>query len=375
MAVSGTALAAEPINLQINGKNLPTEVAPVIRDNRTLVPVRVISESLGADVNWDSTNKKVTIVKNDKQLELTIGKKEVLSNGQALPALEVAPQIINGSTMVPVRVVSEALGADVKWDQATRTVVTTFSEKKDSMTPEELMVKSNEAMQKYETYKYTGSGEVKMDLPGAPSNLTIKTDMEGSFKRTGTKNELYQVQTIDVPAVAGGKQVPQKIEMYTDGSQFYTKMAGKDWEKLDLGFDLSSLMNNQDPQKAMQMLKDFGLIVSYGNDTKIDGKDYYTLVVKVDSKKYLAAVKDMTAKLIPAGEADAQKVFDELMNNLKIDMSEKIFIAKDTFVMTKLVLDGKISMIAQGATINEKIKFDMNLNGFGEPVTMPQITK
>lgn len=375
MAVSGTAFAAEPVNLQVNGKNLPTDVAPVIRDGRTLVPARAISESLGADVNWDPATRQVSIVKNDKTLVLTIDNKEVTSNGQALPNLDVPPQIVNGRTMVPVRVVSEALGAEVNWDQASRTVVTTFLEEKDGMTPEELMTKSNEAMQKFDTYKFTGSGEISLTMPTPPTDLNLKTNMEGSFKRTGSKTEVYAVQSVEVPAGLGGQQAPQKVEVYTDGSQMYMKLPDKEWTKLDLGIDFSKFMDNQDPQKAMQMMKDFGLILSYGNDTKIDGKDYYTLAVRIDSEKYLAAVKDMTSGLVPEGDADVQKAVSEALSNMKMDMSEKVYIAKDSLLMNKLGMDGKIRISAQGVTVNETIKMDMTLSGFGEPVTMPQVTK
>lgn len=376
LAITGTAFAAgNSINLQVNGKTLPTDVAPIIKESRTLVPVRVISESLGADVEWNAAEQKVTVIKNDKVLELTLNSKEVLVNGSKLPELDVPPQLINNRTMVPIRVVSEALGAKVEWNGDTQTVATTIYEKRDAMTPEELMLKSNQAMAKYDTYRYTGTGKINMSSAALPQSIDMKMDLSGIYKKTGTSSEVYLVEAIEVPGMAGQAPTAIKMDVYSNGTDFYTRMEGQNWQKIDLGADFSKFMDNQDPQKAIQMMKDFGLILSYGNDVKIDGKDCYTLVVKIDTQKYLEAVRDLTSTLVPTTDPEGKKVFEELMNSMKLDMNEKVYIQKDNLMMTKVVVDGNISMTVQKMTINEDINTEMTLSGFGEPVTMPQINK
>lgn len=376
LAITGTAFAAgNSINLQVNGKTLPTDVAPIIKESRTLVPVRVISESLGADVEWNAAEQKVTVIKNDKVLELTLNSKEVLVNGSKLPELDVPPQLINNRTMVPIRVVSEALGAKVEWNGDTQTVATTIYEKRDAMTPEELMLKSNQVMAKYDTYRYTGTGKINMSSAALPQSIDMKMDLSGIYKKTGTSSEVYLVEAIEVPGMAGQAPTAIKMDVYSNGTDFYTRMEGQNWQKIDLGADFSKYMDNQDPQKAIQMMKDFGLILSYGNDVKIDGKDCYTLVVKIDTQKYLEAVRDLTSTLVPTTDPEGKKVFEELMNSMKLDMNEKVYIQKDNLMMTKVVVDGNISMTVQKMTINEDINTEMILSGFGEPVTMPQINK
>ena len=89
--------------------------APIIQDGRTLVPLRAIFEALGAQVEWDAETQTVTAGKRLDNISLTIGKNELTKNGEAT-ALDVPAQIIEGRTMVPARAISEALGAKVEWN-------------------------------------------------------------------------------------------------------------------------------------------------------------------------------------------------------------------------------------------------------------------
>ena len=118
---SNAAEAGKTIKLQIGSRivNVDNEAviydaAPVIRNDRTLVPIRIITEALGGKVDWNGATKEVTLSINDKEIKMTIGK--------ALEKYGVAPVIIDGRTFVPVRFVADELGANVAWDDATKTV-------------------------------------------------------------------------------------------------------------------------------------------------------------------------------------------------------------------------------------------------------------
>lgn len=115
------ATNAFAIDLYVDGKKLEPDVAPTIINNRTLVPVRTIFESIGATVNWDNSTRTVTAQKGDKKILLTIGDTIAYVNGQK-KTLDVPAQTINSRTMVPVRFVSEALNAEVWWEAETSTV-------------------------------------------------------------------------------------------------------------------------------------------------------------------------------------------------------------------------------------------------------------
>ncbi|BAL81671.1 stalk domain-containing protein [Caldisericum exile] len=103
---------------------------PVIKNSRTLVPIRAIIEAIGGSISWDGTTKKVTIVLGDKTIELWIGKPQAKVNGVTKwiddTNHKVMPEIINGRTMLPLRFVTENLGAKVDWDGATKTITITY---------------------------------------------------------------------------------------------------------------------------------------------------------------------------------------------------------------------------------------------------------
>ena len=80
-----------------------------------------MAESLGAKVGWDGNENKVTITDGDKKIELIIGKREITVNGKT-EKLDAAPFIEDSRTLVPVRFISEALGAKVTYDEKTKTV-------------------------------------------------------------------------------------------------------------------------------------------------------------------------------------------------------------------------------------------------------------
>ncbi|MFY9234582.1 MAG: copper amine oxidase N-terminal domain-containing protein [Fimbriimonadaceae bacterium] len=96
-------------------------IGPRSVNGRTLVPLRGIFEALGAVVTWNAASQTVGAVKDNIELRLKIGDRIAEVNGRET-LLDVPPQIMSGSTMVPLRFVAEALGTEVKWDAATSTV-------------------------------------------------------------------------------------------------------------------------------------------------------------------------------------------------------------------------------------------------------------
>jgi len=112
------------VSVVLDGDKLSFDVPPVIHDGRTLVPLRGIFEALGAEVQWDGATRTVTAVRDGTTVVLTIGAKTAHKNGAPV-TLDVPAKIVSGRTLVPLRFVSESLGAGVRWVQETRTVVIT----------------------------------------------------------------------------------------------------------------------------------------------------------------------------------------------------------------------------------------------------------
>jgi hypothetical protein len=105
------------IKVNINGSPLQLDVAPMIVNGRTLVPLRPIFEALGAMVQWNPADQSITAIKGSTTIKLQIGSTAALNNG-AKVTLGAAPTIVNGRTLAPVRFIDEALGAQVSWDAA-----------------------------------------------------------------------------------------------------------------------------------------------------------------------------------------------------------------------------------------------------------------
>ena len=97
---------------------------PIIVQDRTLVPLRVIFEKVGAKLEWDDSIKTVKAVYEGKSILLPVGSNSATVNGETV-ALDVPAQIVESRTMVPARFIAESLGCTVTWDNPTRTVVIT----------------------------------------------------------------------------------------------------------------------------------------------------------------------------------------------------------------------------------------------------------
>jgi hypothetical protein len=128
MSIQGMALANEAITVTINGQKVVfNDQEPVIVDGRTLVPVRGVFETLGFNVEWDNSTRTAILTKDGYIVNISIGSNNFTTNGTS-HTLDVPAQIINGSTMLPIRAVLESVGYALNWDSATNTVVITNDE-------------------------------------------------------------------------------------------------------------------------------------------------------------------------------------------------------------------------------------------------------
>ncbi len=114
------AFANTDISLTIDGKVLVTDVAPVIVNDRIMVPFRAIFESLGIEVNWSDALRKVHATANGITVILTVDSDKMVVNDTVV-TLDAAPFISNSRVLVPARAVCEALECTVNWNPNTRT--------------------------------------------------------------------------------------------------------------------------------------------------------------------------------------------------------------------------------------------------------------
>lgn len=126
------AMADEDIKVTLDGKALSFDVPPQIINDRTMVPLRAIFEALGASVDWNQETKTVTSTKGDTTIKLTIDSNTMYVNNNTV-TLDTPACVINDRTLVPVRAISEAYDTVVNWYGDTKTVVITSSVCYDAM--------------------------------------------------------------------------------------------------------------------------------------------------------------------------------------------------------------------------------------------------
>lgn len=116
-----TVSANEDITIYVNDEILQCDTAPFIKDGRTMVPMRKIFEALNANVDWDGSTQTITATKDAAQIVLQINNSTMYNNGIE-ETLDVAPIIVDSSTFVPIRAVAQSLKAFVNWFDHTQTV-------------------------------------------------------------------------------------------------------------------------------------------------------------------------------------------------------------------------------------------------------------
>lgn len=109
-------------SMTVDGKKVNLDAAPYIENGTTYVPIRYVMDAFGGQADWNNTAKKITATRGTTVLELTVGKKEYIINGSTKKST-VFPIIMNNRTLVPLRLVSEQLGIQVNWEQKTKSII------------------------------------------------------------------------------------------------------------------------------------------------------------------------------------------------------------------------------------------------------------
>lgn len=163
------------VTVKYNNEKMEFDVPPIIHNDRTLLPIRVLIEKLGGTVDWEEKTRLITIEVEDIKIGMQIGNKKASVNGKTVE-LDVAPCIAYqygnadlGRTVIPIRFVMENLGLDVDWDQETYTVLV---ENKNYSIEENKQPNNNEATQE-KPYEYTNTVD-KVSYTLNNNNIVVK---------------------------------------------------------------------------------------------------------------------------------------------------------------------------------------------------------
>lgn len=205
------AYEAADFPISINGAD-PLEMlyGPVVENGTTLVPFRDVLEEMGAEVSWEAESKTVTCTLGDKSVSLSIGS-DIITTDNGNVKLDVPAQIIDTKTYVPLRAISEGLGAQVNWDAENKTISIYTSEdtlEESSRTDTDIYMVPSYSIKDYSNSIKSGSTDivpVTASYPvfkgngrsAAKLNKYIADDAQGrvnSYKTTNTKRlyDLYQ---------------------------------------------------------------------------------------------------------------------------------------------------------------------------------------
>ncbi len=183
---------AESIRIVVNQQELAIEdMPPILLYDRTLMPARAVFEALGAEVAWNAETQEVYIRRNDDVVILKADNKVANINGTEF-TMDVPAKVINERTMIPVRAVSEALECTVEWDENTRTVSITEKETEEIVIPEPEKPEQTpiqDTEQKTEQQTPTQDTEQKTEQQTPTQDTEQKTEQQTPTQDTEQKTE------------------------------------------------------------------------------------------------------------------------------------------------------------------------------------------
>ncbi|OPZ74154.1 MAG: Protease inhibitor precursor [Firmicutes bacterium ADurb.Bin456] len=240
---------ADEVKVYLDGNMLGLDQSPIIEDGRALAPLRAIFEALGADVDWDGETRTVNAQKGQVEIELQIGSRTAYVNKQPV-ILDVPGRIVNDRTLVPLRFISEALGADVDWDDSTRTVLITRA-------PGPSVSDSNNQFG-FNLYNQLKNGSQNIMI--SPISIAMALHMTYNGAGGGTKEDMakaLQVTGIDLDTLNQKNQdLLQRLK--AADPKVKLEIANSLWLHKDMVFDQDFLKRNKDYYSAGAYNLDFG---------------------------------------------------------------------------------------------------------------------
>jgi len=176
---------AENIQIKIDGIDIKSDIVPEIINNRTLVPLRVISENLGANVSW--SNSEVTLSKSNLQVILNSSTGTAIKNSETVP-LDVKPYIKKNRTMVPLRFLAETFGCKVNYSDFTVTVNT-----------EPLVIDDVKVKALQHEYHMTMGGVVQQIIGNSYNEAIYKVLLENKGSEVEVPSSYSWQFNIDIP--------------------------------------------------------------------------------------------------------------------------------------------------------------------------------
>ncbi len=400
------AFAAEKVQLQVNGDVVSPPCVSLV-DGVSMIPLDTYVGLAGADVRWTSESEFV-ITENGVPLGLTLGKTEASLNGESLP-LPLEPFKSGDGVFIPLRAVGSSFGFTVDWNGEQQLITLTRSETRDGMTVSDLLARSTEASQTYNTYAMEGLFKMELVLTAdgktieeAPQNMASKV----SGQIQNDPFSVYMKQTVDSGIVEPetGKELPEMIvETFMNEEKMYLKLPEQeDWLVQDMPFTPEFWKKQQDiqsdPLKAATLMKEMGIFLNFGNDVTVNGANYYVVNATLDMDKFKEGYQQLMGQALqgmsqtsPGGSEDMQKQIQEVFENALLDYSYSVLINKETLISDIIYFDAQLQLAMeipetpapgsepvdgtpQKFNMNMKMKGDFTITDLGGPFNAPDVS-
>lgn len=259
--ISSTAYAAREVDVRLNCITLEFDQPAIISENRTMVPLRKIFESLGAQVEWDDLTRTAIATKGERKVSITIGTNQLIVNDEIIE-LDVPAKIMNNRTLVPLRAISEAFLCDVLWND-TESLVDIFdltfinSAKAEYNSDNGInftYFSDSDLIKKSEDELSVKSGDVSATITREPAeNVTINDEYIEEIKKG-----LREFSSLESKWV---KKMPKKnileIACHNKGNTIFYIFAHRDGFSYNLALTAPDGSNPGDLEKIMYVLKTF----------------------------------------------------------------------------------------------------------------------
>lgn len=313
------------ISIFLDGQQVKSDVAPYIipKVNVTMVPLRVISESLGAEVYWEQSNQTATILKEDTVLSMTVKQKFALVNDSTIP-LDASVENKQGRVMVPLRFVSEQLGLQVNWEQSTRTITLQTGNAAVETPPEDLFDDGNGSTPETSDSTVPDSSTIKNgSLKGVWVSTVYNLDWPSSASYGNqAKQQQEYVKLLDELQEMGMNAVIVQVRPSADAlypsslvpwSKFLTGTQGK-----NPGYDPLAFMIKETHKRGMQFHAWFNPFRAH-TDAKTDQLDADHVVKKHPEWIVNASNKLYINPGIPQARSQIIAEIMEVVNGYDID--------------------------------------------------------
>lgn len=211
-------------NVLVNGSPIQSDFTPYVTKGRTFVPVRELTEGLGAEVNWDGENMTVEIKFGEKTILLKInsdvtyvdGKKKIVEEDQVPKLALYSSPRVETKTMIPLRFVSETLGYNVSWDEKTSTVLIATGENISSEVVKTATIISDDDLKEEDKKNKNSSVEFQSSIEKKETKNAQKNNKSKIFEKAGLTEDEYKIDPKSRKVSKGFVQKGERIKIVLD---------------------------------------------------------------------------------------------------------------------------------------------------------------